>query len=191
MCCRFFFSFFCLVALSGYAQKRVVIYDLETKVPIRQVRVRVDRARTFTTPYTGQLTLPAKFDTLIVSHPKYLSYTVAFKDVGDSIGLIPRTHTLGEVEVVAEDLSKRLRDNVNLWGITDPVENQLVNPKRSVADFDFFNMFDFKGKARKKRTRKVKKALGDLDEKDPIKRAYEQSVKGKEEEDNQLGETKK
>lgn len=185
MRCRLFFSLLCLAALSGYAQKRVVIYDLETKVPIRQVRVRVDRARTFTTPYTGRLILPEKFDTIIVSHPKYLSCSVSFNEVGDSIGLIPRTHTLGEVEIVAEDLSKRLRDNVKQWGVVDRTEGQLENPKQSLAEFDFFHVFDFKGKARQRRTRKVKKALGNLDEKDPIKRAYEQAVKGKEEEELQ------
>ncbi len=184
MRCCFFFLLLCLASWSVYAQKRVVIYDLETKVPIRQVRVRVDRARTFTTPYTGQLTLPEKFDSIIVSHPKYLTYSVAFKDVADSIGLIPRTHTLGEVEIVADDLSKRLRDNVNQWGITDRTEGQLANPKTSVADFDFFPVFDFKGNARKRRTRKVKKALGNLDEKDPVKRAYEEAVKGKEVEED-------
>ncbi len=183
MCRRFFFLLLCLVSLLGYAQKRVVIYDLETKVPIRQVRVRVDRARTFTTPYTGQLSLPEKFDTIMVIHPKYLTMSLSFKEVGDSIGLIPRTHTLGEVEVVGEDLSKRLNDNLKHWGVIDPTELQLANPKSSVADFDFFSVFDFKEKARQRRQRKVKKALGELDEKDPIKRAYEEMEKKKEAEE--------
>ncbi len=109
--------------------------------------------------------------------------SLSFKEVGDSIGLIPRTHTLGEVEVVGEDLSKRLNDNLKHWGVIDPTELQLANPKSSVADFDFFSVFDFKEKARLRRQRKVKKALGELDEKDPIKRAYEEMEKKKEAEE--------
>ena len=176
---RVLFSLLCLFSVSVYAQKKVVIYDLETRVPIRQVRVRVDKSRTYTTPYTGQLVLPEKFDTITVSHPKYLTHSMGFKEVGDSIGLIPRTRTLGEVEVVGEDLSKRLRENVEQWGVTDPKERQLLNPKTSVVDFNFVEIFDFKGQARRRRTRKVKQALQKMDEKDPVKRAYEATVKDK------------
>ena len=104
---------------------------------------------------------------------------MGFKEVGDSIGLIPRTRTLGEVEVVGEDLSKRLRENVEQWGVTDPKERQLLNPKTSVVDFDLVKIFDFKGRSRRRRTRKVKQALQKMDEKDPVKRAYEATVKDK------------
>ena len=156
---RVLFSLLCLFSVSAYAQKKVVIYDLETRVPIRQVRVRVDKSRTYTTPYTGQLVLPEKFDTITVSHPKYLTHSMGFKEVGDSIGLIPRTRTL--------------------WGVTDPKERQLLNPKTSVVDFNFVEIFDFKGRARRRRTRKVKQALQKMDEKDPVKRAYEATVKDK------------
>ena len=176
---RVLFSLLCLFSVSAYAQKKVVIYDLETRVPIRQVRVRVDKSRTYTTPYTGQLVLPEKFDTITVSHPKYLTHSMGFKEVGDSIGLIPRTRTLGKVEVVGEDLSKRLRENVEQWGVTDPKERQLLNPKTSVVDFDLVKIFDFKGRSRRRRTRKVKQALQKMDEKDPVKRAYEATVKDK------------
>ena len=45
---RVLFSLLCLFSVSAYAQKKGVIYDLETRVPIRQVRVRVDKSRTYT-----------------------------------------------------------------------------------------------------------------------------------------------
>ena len=176
---RVLFSLLCLFAASAYGQKKVVIYDMETRVSIRQVRVRVDKARTFTTPYTGQLVLPEKFDSISVTHPKYLTHAMGFKEVGDSIGLIPRTRTLGEVEVVGEDLSKRLRENVEQWGVTDPKERQLINPKTGLANFDIVEVFDFKGKARRRRTRKVKEALKKMEDKDPVKRTYEATVKDK------------
>ena len=48
---RVLFSLLCLFSVSAYAQKKVVIYDLETRVPIRQVRVRVDKSRTYTALY--------------------------------------------------------------------------------------------------------------------------------------------
>ena len=40
-------------------------------------------------------------------------------------------------------------------------------------------IFDFKGRSRRRRTRKVKQALQKMDEKDPVKRAYEATVKDK------------
>ena len=190
---RVIFSLLCLLPLTMAAQKNVVIYDLENKVPIRQARVRVDGVRTFTTPYTGQIVLPEKFDSIIVSHPKYLQTTLKHDAVTDSIGLIPKTHTLGEVEIVAEDLAKRLQKNVEDWGLTDKTERQLVSPKTSLAEFDFVQIFDFKGKARRKRTRKVKKALSEMDndEKDPVIRAYKETVKGTPDEDKSEGVTTK
>ena len=65
------------------------------------------------------------------------------------------------------------------WGITDPKERQLINPKTGLANFDIVEVFDFKGKARRRRTRKVKQALQKMDEKAPVKRAYEATVKDK------------
>ena len=41
---RVLFPLLCLFSVSAYAQKKVVIYDLETRVPTRQVRVRVDKS---------------------------------------------------------------------------------------------------------------------------------------------------
>ncbi len=176
-----------LLALTVYAQKKVVIYDLETKVPIRQARVWVDHARTFTTPYTGVITLPEKFDTLVVSNPKYLTYTVTAKNVGDSIGLIPRTRTLGEVEILGEDLTKRFDKNLSEWRKQDKKELAMIHPKTSLADFDFVRLFDFKGRARRKRTRKVTEALIKMEtqEQDPIKRAYEKAMKEKGEQEEE------
>lgn len=179
MKCRFLFVLLCFLPLSMAAQRRVVIFDLETKVPIRQARVRVDKARTFTTPYTGQVVLPEKFDTVVVSHPNYLTTGLSGSMVGDTIGLIPKAHTLTEVEVVADDLSKRLKQNVEEWGLMDKTESQLANPNESLVEFDIVKMLDFKGRARRKRTRKVKKALVEMEnqEKDPIVKAYKDTVK--------------
>ena len=190
---RILLLFFCIISLPTFAQKRVLIYDLETKVPIRQARVRVDRARTFTANYTGQIMLPAKFDSIIVTHPKYLSLTLAAKNVGDSIGLIPKTHTLGEVEVIGEDLSKKLQQNVESWLKTDREKNAMQNVGAGGASFDIVEVFDFKGKARRKRTRKVKEALIKMDEteKDPIKRAYKEAIKNKQREEEEKEETTK
>ena len=148
-----------------------------------------DHARTFTTPYTGVITLPEKFDTLVVSNPKYLTYTVAAKNVGDSIGLIPRTRTLGEVEILGEDLTKRFDKNLSEWRKQDKKELAMIHPKTSLADFDFVRIFDFKGRARRKRTRKVTEALIKMEnqEQDPIKRAYEKAMKEKREQEEATG----
>ena len=57
------------------------------------------------------------------------------------------------------------------------------------VDIDLVSLLDFKGRARAKRTRKVKSALEklDVDSEDPIEQAYINAMKQKQ---KQAGETK-
>lgn len=175
------------------AQKRVVVYDLETRTPIQKARIRVDRMRTFSTDMLGTFVTPARYDTLEISTPKHLVRKLAASEVGDSIGLLLKAHTLGEVEVVGEDLSKRLQRNVDDWITKDRERNALNSNSGGIVSFDIVNVFDFKGKARRKRTRKVKQALADMEEteEDPIKRAYKNTIKNRRQQEEEQEKTTK
>lgn len=162
------------------AQKKVVVYDLETRTPIQKARIRVDRMRTYSTDMLGTFVTPVRYDTLEVSTPKHLTCKLAATAVGDSIGLIPQAHTLNEVEVYADDLGKRLNKNLDLWTTQDKKEIDMMSSSSGVS-FDLVKVFDFKGRARAKRTRKVKSALDkmEVDSDDPIEQAYLKTLKDK------------
>lgn len=170
------------------AQKRIVVYDLETRTPIQKTRIRVDRMRTFSTDLRGTFVTPIKFDTLEISGAKYLTCKVAYKAVGDSIGLIPNAHNLSEVVIYGEDLAKKLNNNIDRWTTQDLQEIVMQNSNGGVG-IDLVSLLDFKGRARAKRTRKVKSALEklDVDSEDPIEQAYINAMKQKQ---KQAGETK-
>lgn len=180
------YRYLVLLLLVGFchlskAQKRVIVYDLETRTPLKSARLWVDRARTYSTDYTGHATLPAKFDSVAVSHAKYLTRKLSSQNLTDSIGLIPVGHTLDEVTVYGEDLSKRLNQNLDLWTKQNLKEIQLATAHSGIGDLDMLSVFDFAGKARRKRTRKVNESLKKLDQysEDPIEQAYYETLKGK------------
>lgn len=163
------------------AQKRVVVYDLETHTPLRSARLWVDRARTYSTDYTGRATLPAKFDSVAVSHAKYLTRKLSSQNITDSIGLIPVGHTLDEVTVYGEDLSKRLNKNLDLWTKQNKKEIEMATAQSGIGNLDVIGFFDFAGKSRRKRTRKVNNSLKELEKysDDPIEQAYYETLKEK------------
>ena len=161
------------MAVAAQAQKRIIVYDKETKVPVPKARVRVDRMRTFSTDYQGRFVAPARYDTLEIICPKYLTCKMAATAVGDSIGLIPSSHNLNEVVVYGEDLAKKLNRNLTNWTQQDPVETALKNAQSGVS-LDVTKLLDFKTRARNKRMKKVGAALDQLakDSDDPIEQAY-------------------
>ena len=99
---KFFFIllFACIgTSLSVNAQRKIVVYDAETKVPMRKVWVWADTQKCDSTNYLGQTTIPQQFDTLTIIKPKYLPLRIPARMVGDSISMIKDEKMIGEVAV--------------------------------------------------------------------------------------------
>lgn len=165
--------FFTVSALSLHAQRSIVVYNLDTKTPLRGVRIWTNTNHTDTTNYLGRCSLPEQFDTLVVSKPGFLAARLPRKLVTDSIPLLPNAHRLGEVVVYGNDLSKRLNESANQWA----KDAATTAPQPSGIIFDFFNLFDFRAHKQARQRKKLEKAFKKMDtyDEDPIINAYKKT----------------
>ena len=117
------FAATCMVALG---QRRLVVVDLETLVPIRGVNVASSAHRTDTTNWQGVIVVPDSCRTLAFSHVNYESRILNVSEVKDTVYLITKLMSLHEVVVFGkgkeDDKLKRLKESLRL----DKTEAQLA-----------------------------------------------------------------
>ena len=148
------FRVFCLLCclvpaiVSAVAQKRLVVVDVETRVPISGVNVRSSAHQADTTDWQGFITIPDSCRTLSLTHVKYESRILNISEVKDTIFLISKLMGLPEVTVFGhgkgEDKLKELKNSLRL----DPVEAQLVAANPS-AGFNILGLVQKLFKRRK------------------------------------------
>ena len=92
------------VAVRG--QRRLIVVDVETRVPIRGVNVVSSRHRTDTTDWQGLVTVPDTCRSLSFSHVKYESRLLNLSEVKDTVFLISKLMVLPEVTVYGQDLGE-------------------------------------------------------------------------------------
>ena len=119
---------FMLTALFVVArgQRRLVVVDVETRVPIRGVNVVSNAHKADTTDWQGLVTVPDSCRSLSLSHVKYESRILNVSEVQDTIFLISKLMGLPEVTVLGqgknEDRLKELKKSLML----DPTDAQLI-----------------------------------------------------------------
>ena len=110
---------FATLSVSAFAQKRFVVVDVETRVPIRGVNVQSSTQLADTTDWQGLITVPDTCRTLSLTHVKYESRILNVEEVKDTIFLISKLMGLPEVTVFGKgngedplnELKKRMRMN--------------------------------------------------------------------------------
>ncbi|MCI6619428.1 MAG: hypothetical protein MSD82_11305 [Prevotella sp.] len=167
-----------LTAFAGRAQRKVIVYDLETRTPLRRVLIWADRQLADSTDYRGQAMLPARFDTLLVSRPGYIALRIPAKSVSDSIPLLSKMNSISEVIVYGEDRTKAVQAAVDRWTKEERAEYALRHPKTGVS-FDLQRLFDFRGRRARKQRKRMEQLFRQTDarENDPIIRAYRATIK--------------
>ena len=111
---------YCLAALSvsTFAQKRLVVVDVETRTPIRGVNVQSSAHRVDTTSYQGFIIIPDSCRTLLLTHVNYESRILNLDEVNDTIFLISKLMGLNEVVVIGhgkgEDRLKELKKQLRI-----------------------------------------------------------------------------
>ena len=95
----------CLLVLSPglLAQRQMVVVNVESKVPVRDVIVSTDHGREVRTSWDGFFEVPDSFERIDFRHPDFEHrYVLKSELQGDTIFLIPNTNALREVVIYGE-----------------------------------------------------------------------------------------
>ena len=150
-------------------QHRLVVCDIETRVPMRGVIVSTENGYRDTSNYRGICYVPDDFDTLVISKANYLSEVMFRKDLKDTTYLIPDGKSIGEVTVWGKTT---IKDKVDRWKRNTTV----LNPSSGLS-FDFANILDKRGRRDRKHLRITKEKFKEMDDsEDPIEKAYNQAM---------------
>jgi hypothetical protein len=184
---------FCQTHAQEAQGKKLVVIDIETKVPMRGVIVSTKTGYRDTTNWRGICHVPAAFDTLTVFKHNYIPERLIANELKDTTALIPSGSAISEVTVWG-------KNNVN-QNIKEGISSQpLPNPSNASISysFDFANLIDRRGRRDRKHLKTVKNKFQEMDVTgDPIVDAYnrvmqekqleaEEQEKKKEKEEKQL-----
>lgn len=149
-----------VMCLAVQGQRRLVVVDFETRVPIRGVNVASSAHRTDTTDWQGMITVPDSCRTLAFSHVNYESRILNVSEVRDTVFLITKLMSLHEVVVYGkgkdEDKLKELRKRLRI----DRTEAQLAaaDPSRGGNLLSLIGML-FKHRHKETRKERFKRML--------------------------------
>ena len=184
---RYILSFLLLLtAFCASAQepqrRKLVVVDIETKVPMRDVIVSTKAGYRDTTNWRGICYVPAEFDTLTVFKHNYIPERLLAKELKDTTSLIPAGSAISEVTVWGKnDINQQIKRGVGY--------NPLPSPKSGViGSFDLANILDRRGRRDRKHLRIVRQKFQEMDTTgDPIVDAYNKAMEEKRLEDAAKG----
>lgn len=166
---------FCQTHAQEAQGKKLVVIDIETKVPMRGVIVSTKTGYRDTTNWRGICHVPAAFDTLTVFKHNYIPERLIANELKDTTALIPSGSAISEVTVWG-------KNNVN-QNIKEGIGSQpLPNPSNASISysFDFANLIDRRGRRDRKHLRSVKNKFQEMDVTgDPIVDAYNRAMQEK------------
>jgi hypothetical protein len=142
---------------NGKEKHRVIwVADIESRKPLKNVMIQLDRrTEKVQTEWGGRFILKNdSFQTMTLTHPSYLTRVIDQKEgVPDTIFLLPSGQQLAEVVVIghAPKMAFSMED-IRKYA----AENYTPSGSGAVANFDFFDLIDFKGRKHKKRAKKMK-----------------------------------
>lgn len=147
-----------LTVMYASAQRKIVVVDMETHIPIAGVSVKTDSAHAVMTDINGIANIAERFDSISFNHMKYLSDKVTFEEMKDTMFLVPKNLMLPDVVITGlnPDLKKALKKNHELM---------LQQPTWKGLSFDFANMIDRRARRDRKHYKKAKKILEEWDAK--------------------------
>ena len=112
------------------AQRKIVVVDFETGLPVKGVSVRCDRSPAVLTNRLGQVEVRQMFDSISFSHVEYARDKLAYAEIEDTMYLVPLRYEIDEVVVMG--ISSDLRRQMNRVH-----ENQIYQKPVSGLTFNF------------------------------------------------------
>lgn len=162
--------------IQALAQKTCVIASAEDHVPIREALIRTDNNHWARTDYRGYWTMKYAFDSVTVSKKGFLKTTVSYKELPDTLFLLPESQQLGTVEVWGKN-QEHVKEMTNQFDAeAEEAARNASLGKINVAGFDLGNMLDGRGRRDRKHLKKAREYMKEYDKKDPIVAAYEQAT---------------
>lgn len=149
-----------LWAVCAQAQRRIVVIDMDTDLPVSGVSVKVDKERSVTTDHMGRVSVPVVFDSISFRHVRYEPERIALAEVPDTMYMLPVEHMLPEVNVSAA--SPELLAMFKGWAMAGAAIGAAEAP-RGVVTFDFASVLDRRGRRDKKHLERAKKILKEWD----------------------------
>ena len=134
------------------AQRRLVVVDVETLIPVAGANV-VSREGTMTTDSLGHVSVSDSCKSLSFSHVNYESRMLNLEEVRDTVFLISKLLNLKEVVVFGQKKrDDKLKDLKNQLGLS-PLDAQLIGASTNSG----MNLFGLIGKLIPNKWRKSKK----------------------------------
>ncbi len=151
-----------LSPLSLKAQHMIKVLDSENLRPVAGVTVMGDSVRLGQTDARGQISIVEKYDTIAFTHLRYAPEKLSSKEVGDTVLLVSSDHLLPEVKVT--DLSPEKKEQIQGW-VDEAAQQGAADAPKGLVNFDFFKIFDKRGRIDRKHLKKARKVLEEWDEK--------------------------
>ncbi|MBR4388512.1 MAG: hypothetical protein IKT00_04975 [Prevotella sp.] len=129
------------------ATDTVVVVDLETGLPIRDVHFFTNTGEMRKSDYRGRFVLPdSTFKSATLTHGKYLNRVLERYEITDTLEMLPSASSLGDVVVWGKDRRTIL---TMVASVTEGLG--AYAPPAALASFDFFKLFEKKPLNRKAR----------------------------------------
>ena len=113
------------IALKGHAQRRLVVADVETLLPVAGANV-VSRDGTLVTDSLGSFSVSDSCRTLSFTHVNYESRIINLSEVRDTVFLISKLLNVKEVVVFGHGQKKELSESLRKQMRIDKTEAQLA-----------------------------------------------------------------
>lgn len=161
----------CLQFSAVQAQKTCVIANAEDHLPLREALIHTDNNHWARTDYRGYWTMKYAFDSATVSKHGFLKTTIRYKELPDTVFLLPQRLQINEVTVWGKD-----QEHVD--EMEQLIKKKIKQEPRPITGIGFnaLGWLDKRGNRDRKHLKKAKGILQKMDRKDPIIAAYEQAM---------------
>lgn len=165
-----------LQIVAVHAQRRIMLFDPELNQPVRDFTVWTNNNRSDSTNIFGEVALPERYDTLLLTKPGYITLRIPAKLVEDTIPVIKDYNNIGEVVVYASRQND-FQEAVKRWTKEDRTEVELRNPITGI-DFNLSDLLSKKRRTEKRNSKRMAKIFQRMDENDddPIIHSYRRAL---------------
>lgn len=130
-----------------------VVGNAETGVPMREVAIYTNTGKTYTTNWRGEAAIMSPFKSATIVKADFVSLTLDFSEMSDTIWLLPRFNTLSEVVVWGKGRM------INKHATRSWEPSFLPAPTGGIGGLDILGLFTRKRAMNKRQVEKHKEVM--------------------------------